>query len=107
MSLLEETTTSNTPDPVAYVREKFKIADDVPVDPALAKSKYESDEYIKMVVRQKDEFRELNDQYHAEILRLKDELAARASLGDMLNQERTREPAQTTPANTQPAIDFD
>lgn len=106
MSLLEETP-SNTIDPVAYVREKFKIAPDAYIDPALAKSKLESDEYIKMVNRQKDEFRELNDQYHAEILKLKQELADRASLGDMLNQERTREQPQPTPANIQPSIDFD
>jgi hypothetical protein len=102
MSLLEETTTSETYyDKLVGEGRKFKDQE------ALAKGKAEADEYISMINRQKDEFRVLNDQYHDQIIRLKSELADRASLEDMLNQERTREPPQTTPAKTQPSIDFD
>lgn len=84
-------------DPIAYVREKFKIAPEVPVDPELAKSKYEADEYIKMVVRQKDELK-------TDYLKLKSDYDARAKLEELYGQlKQPQEEDDHTPV--QPALD--
>lgn len=86
-------------DPIAYVREKFKIAADVPIDPSLAKSKLESDKYIEMIVKQKDEL--AND-----YLRLKADYDARAKLEELLNQRQAQDNADNTHnANNQKPIE--
>lgn len=100
MSLLESDQGSNTDvDYVAYVREKFKMAPEAVVDPALAKSKYEADEYIKMLTLQKDEMREMYMQQKAQY-------DARASLEEMIDKIPSRDTATTPPATTQPSTDL-
>jgi curved DNA-binding protein CbpA len=90
MSLLD-----NDPiDPVAYVKEKFKLAADAVVDPALAKSKYEADEFIKMKNAQFDTL-------SADYQRLKADYDARASLEELLTKAQNfREESPPPNANT-------
>jgi curved DNA-binding protein CbpA len=90
-------------DPVAYVREKFKLPADAVIDPALAKSKYEADEFIKMKNAQFDTL-------SADYQRLKADYDSRASLEELLTKAQIREPEpQLTPnANkTQPSQSID
>lgn len=82
-------------DPVAYVREKFKLAADAVIDPALAKSKYEADVTIKMKNAQFDTL-------SADFQRLKADYDSRASLEELLTKAQTRESnADTQDANKQ------
>lgn len=66
-------------DHVAYVREKFKIDANTPIDPSLAKSKYEADEFIKMKNAQFDTL-------SADYLRLKADYEARAKLEELVDK---------------------
>ncbi len=95
MTLLDE---DKEVDPIAYVRDKFKIAADVPIDANLAKSKLESDKYIEMVVKQKDEL--AND-----YLRLKADYDARAKLEELLNQRQPQDNANNTQNATNQPFD--
>lgn len=71
--------------------KKFKSVED------LAKGKAESDEYIKMIIKQKDT---LSNDY----LKLKADYDARASLEEMLDKRQSQEPNANTPNanNNQP-----
>jgi hypothetical protein len=83
---------------IEYVREKFKIDPSVTIDPSLAKSKYEADEYIKMIVRQKDELA-------SDYLKLKADYDARAKLEELLNQRQLPEEREHNPNANKPGID--
>src|SRR5258708_3217952 len=87
-------------DPVAYVRDKFKLAPEVPVDLALAKIKYKAYEFIKMKNAQFDTL-------SADFQKLKADYDARASLEELLTKAQSRdEPLNTSNANTtQPKVD--
>lgn len=88
-------------DPIAYVRDKFKIAADVPIDPALAKSKLESDEFIKMKNAQFDTLA-------ADYQRLKADYDARAKLEELLDKsQQSRDTAKDTHNATNQPIDLD
>jgi hypothetical protein len=90
-------------DPVAYVREKFKLPADAVIDPTLAKSKYEADEFIKMKNAQFDTL-------SADYQRLKADYDSRASLEELLTKAQIRElePQLTPNANkTQPSQSID
>jgi len=96
MTLLED---NDQTDPVEYVRKKFNLAADAVVDPILAKSKLESDNYIKMMEKQKDELAE-------SYLKLKADYEARAKLEEIADQLASRESATNLNANTtKPTID--
>lgn len=101
MTLLEN---EDSTDPVEYVRKKFNLAADAHVDPALAKSKLEADNYIKMMEKQKDE---LATSY----LQLKADYEARAKLEELIDQIPSRDSATNPNANNtkppQDPIDID
>src|SRR5262249_34863084 len=60
------------------------------INPALAKSKLESDKYVEMIIKQKDE---LADSY----LKLKADYESRAKLEELIDQIPSRETPQSTP----------
>ena len=86
-------------DPVAYVREKFKMAADAVIDPALAKSKYEADLTIKMKNAQFDTL-------SADFQRLQADYNARASLEELLTKAQSREEPPTPNANQTKPVDL-
>ena len=83
---------------IEYVREKFKLAPEVHVDPSLARGKYESDEFIKMKNRQ---FDQLSEDY----LRLKADYDARAKLEELLDKRQVSEERDPPPNANKPGID--
>lgn len=102
MTLLEDN--DQTTDPVEYVRKKFNMAADVHIDPVIAKSKLESDNYIKMMEKQKDELAE-------SYLKLKADYESRAKLEELIDQIPSRDSANNLNANNtkaqQDPIDID
>jgi hypothetical protein len=87
-------------DPIAYVKEKFKLPADAVVDPQLAKSKYEADEFIKMKNAQFDTLA-------ADYQKLKADYDARASLEELLTKAQTREESLSPNANKEPTKEID
>lgn len=93
MTLLDD---DQNVDPVAYVREKFKLAADAVIDPVLAKSKYEADLTIKMKNAQFDTL-------SADFQRLQADYNARAKLEELLDKaQQIRDNAPIPNANNQP-----